>query len=106
LRPAIAEATRRLDDVAGDLSFAVCQRLKPAYCSTLTAALQAISDLSAALDRAAAIRSAIHDKGYRVSDIVLPNGLPPAARALGDPANVGSSQAWFWRKMLTEHGII
>ena len=106
LRPAIAEATRRLDDVHGDLSLAACQKVQPQYATALRAALQAMIDVNAALEAAGAVRPMLRARGYSVLDTQLPSGFAPAATALGDLAAVGASQSWFWKNMPTDHGLI
>ena len=106
LRPAIAETTRRLDDMHGDLSLAACQKVQPQYATALRAALQAMIDLNAALEAAGAVRPMLRARGYSVLDTQLPSGFAPAATALGDLAAVGASQSWFWKKMPTDHGLI
>jgi hypothetical protein len=63
-------------------------------------------DLAAALDAASAVRAQLRAAGYTPLEGILPSGLPPAATGLGSPDAVGSSQAWFGRKMLTEHGLL
>jgi hypothetical protein len=106
LRPAIGEATRKLDEVHGDLSFPLCQRLKPQYGAALVAALYAMEDLSAALDAAAAIRARVRAGGYAPLSTVLPDTIPVAALQLGNPAAVGMSQAAFFKKILQEAGLL
>jgi hypothetical protein len=106
LVPAIVAATQRLDEIHAELSYQVCQKLRGEYSTTLAVALEAMSTLANALDTAAAIRARVRAAGYTPSEIVLPSGLPPAARHLGSPDAAGASQAWYWRKMLTEHGLL
>jgi hypothetical protein len=106
LVPAIVAAMQRLDEIHAELSYRACQKLRSDYAATLAVALEAMSTLANAVDTAAAIRARVRAAGYTPSEIVLPSGLPPAARHLGSPDAAGASQAWFWRKMLSEHGLL
>ena len=89
LRPAIAETTRRLDDMHGDLSLAACQKVQPQYATTLRAALQAMIDDNAALEAAGAVRPMLRARGYSVLDTQLPSenrcliGAPDHERTRG-----------------------
>ena len=106
LRPAIVAATAQLDDIAGNLSFAASEKLRPHYTAAVKAALQAMTDLAAALDTLAALRNRLRERGYTPSEGRLPSGIPSAATALGSPSAVGASQAWFWLDHMQRHGVI
>lgn len=106
LVPAIREATARLDQVSGELSFAASGKLRPAYIAAVKAALQGMRDVAAALDMLGAVRARLRESGYSPSESLLPSGVPRAATALGSPDAVGSSQAAIWRAYLETHGLI
>jgi hypothetical protein len=106
LRPAIVELTARLDDLRGDLSLNECEKLRAQHNAALIAALHAIEDLVAALDVAAGIRARVRTAGYVPLGTVLPAIAPPAVFALGDPANVGASQSWYFKRSLERLGIL
>jgi hypothetical protein len=106
LLPAIREATARLDQVASDLSFAASEKLRPIYAAAAKAALQAMTELSAALDMLGAVRARLRECGYTPSEGILPSCVPQAATILGSPDAVGSAQAWFWKDHLQRHGLI
>jgi len=79
LRPALIEAHARLDEVHCNLSLAACEKLRPHYTVALRAALQAMTDLAAALDAASAVRAQLRAAGYTPLETILPSGLPQAA---------------------------
>jgi hypothetical protein len=106
LRPAIRAATAELDAVAADLSFAASEKLRPHYAAAVKAALEAMTDLAAAVDTLGAIRARLRERGYTPSEGILPSGLPRAVIALGSPDAIGASQAWVWRDMMHRHGLI
>jgi hypothetical protein len=106
LLPAIRQAAGKLDQVAGDLSFAASDRMRPAYIAAVKAALQAMSDLAAALDMLGAVRARLRELGYMPAEGILPSGAPRAAQALGSPDATGSSQAAIWREHLQRHGLL
>jgi hypothetical protein len=106
LLPAIREQTARLDQVASDLSLAASEKMRPAYIAAVKAALQAMSDLAAALDTLGAVRARLRELGYSPAEGILPSGVPQAATALGSPDATGASQAAIWREHLQRHGLI
>ena len=106
LRPALVEAHARLDQVHGDLSLAASEKMRPHYVAAVKAALQAMTDLAAALDTLGAVRAKLRECGYTPSEGILPSGLPQAATALSAPDAVGASQAWYWKDHLARHGLI
>ena len=106
LLPAIRDATARLDQVHGDLSFAASEKMLPAYIAAAKFALQAMSDLAAALDMLGAVRAKLREAGYTPAEGILPSGVPQAATVLGSPDATGTSQAWYWQQHLVRHGLI
>jgi hypothetical protein len=106
LLPAIREATAKLDEVAGELSFAASEKLRPLYVAAVKSALHAMQDLSAALDILGGLRARLRECGYTPAEGILPSGVPQAATVLGSPDAVGSSQAAIWRRHLQHHGLI
>jgi hypothetical protein len=93
LRDAIAAATGRLDEVVIDLSFAASQKVQAQHRAAFAATLQALADLNASLDAAAAIRARLRSLGYVPSGVLLPALEPFGAAALGDPRIMGT-EAW------------
>ena len=105
LLPAIRQATTKLDEVAGDLSFAASEKMRPVYIAAVKAALGACSELAVALDMLGGIRARLRELGYVPAEGILPSGVPQAATVLGSP-DATSSQAAFWREHLRRHGVI
>jgi hypothetical protein len=106
LRPAIRAATAELDAVAADLSFAASEKVRPHYTAAVKAALQAMTDLAAALDTLGAVRAHLRERGYTPSEGILPSGVPHSAILLGSPAAIGNSQAWVWQDLMRRHGLV
>jgi hypothetical protein len=106
LRQGISLATRRLDEVAKDLSFTASQKLQPLHNAALLAVLQAIDDLAAALDAAASIRAALRARGFSPSSVLIPELAPQEAVMIGRSTNVGASPAWYFRRELERLGAL
>jgi hypothetical protein len=106
LRQAITAKTRALDEIAGSLSYAESEKLKPEFDRIMREALAGMERLHGTFAAAAQLASRLHRAGYRPSPILLSDLAPPAAALLGDPAAVGVSQAWYFKRALEQRGII
>ncbi len=106
LRPAIAAQTAVVDEIRGDLDLVACNAMRAQNDAALRALLTAVENAYAAIAASAAIGNLLRSKGYRPLADVLPAIYPPAIVALGDPDNVGRSQAALFKETLRKHGII
>jgi hypothetical protein len=106
MRAAIGEKTRELDRVTADLSFEASRDCKRAFDEQMRVALSAMEQLARAFTAAAYIAHRLRRAGYRPSAVLLPDLIPEGAMRLGDPAAVGFSEAWRFRRALEERGII
>jgi hypothetical protein len=69
-------------------------------------ALAAMEQLGQAFTRAAYLAHPLRRAGYRPSAVLLPDLIPEGAARLGDPAAIGFSESWRFRRALEERGII
>jgi hypothetical protein len=97
--PVLAEAQAKLDDLAGKLSFEMCQRLRSRHDDCLRAALQAMTELHGAISDAMALQAELRGAGYHPTSYALPLPIPHAAAILGDPGNFSSPAAAFKRQL-------
>ena len=74
--------------------------------AALRALLTAVENAYAAIAASASIGNLLRSKGYRPLADILPAIYPPALVALGDPDNVGRSQAALFKEALRNRGII
>jgi hypothetical protein len=105
LRPALMELGNQLADLRGDLSYAVCQKLRPLHLDALREVLACIENLNVAVRVATGIRARVREAGYDPLEGVLPSAAaPPAAFVLGD--RVDQKQTWMWLRQLEIHSGI
>jgi hypothetical protein len=106
MRAAIGEKTRELDALVADLSFEASRDCKRAFDEQMRVALSAMEQLAKAFTAAGYIAHRLRRAGYRPSAVLLPDLIPEGAMRLGDPAAVGFSEAWRFRRALEERGIV
>ncbi len=106
LRPAIAAQTAVVDEIRGDLDLVACNQMRAQNDAALRALLTAVENAYAAIAASASIGNLLRSKGYRPLADILPAIYPPALVALGDPDNVGRSQAALFKEALRNRGII
>ncbi len=92
LRAAIIELTAKLEAIARDLSYDQSARLQPLHNTALLGALQALDQLSEALDQAAAVRARLRAAGYGPSPVLLPQLEPEGAALLGHSSAIGMTR--------------
>jgi hypothetical protein len=101
LRPAIRQLSEQLDALRGDLSWSICQKLRPEYIEALRAVRRAIEDMNTAAQVAAGIRAKIKAAGFDSLEAALPSGLPPACAVLGNGRD--GLQVQRWLQYMEEH---
>ncbi len=105
LTQGIFAAKARLEEIRGELSFAVCARFRKEHDANMRAAFSAATELFNALERNRVLRGRIEGAGYQLLDGAMPIHIFPAATLLGDPkvSNYPAGQFGTW---LEERGII
>jgi hypothetical protein len=106
LRPAIAEAQARLDEVCRDESYKASLRFKPLYEQHLVAIFRCVEELAAALDAGGAVIGRLYELHYRPNSSVSANIVPPAVGAIGSPQAAYASPAWYFRRELEQRGLL
>jgi hypothetical protein len=106
LRAAIIVAHAELDEVSRDLSYEAEQRDAAEFSGAMRGALKAMYDLHAAFRQIDEMAARRIRAGYRVLSHMSGDLLPQAVVTLGDPDAVASSEAWRFKRRLTERGIV
>jgi hypothetical protein len=106
LRPAICEATAKLDEVCRDLNYEASLLFKPLHEQALVGIFRAVEELHAALAVDDAVIARLRALHYTPSSSVLANIVPIAAAAIGSPDAAFSSPSWYFRRELEERGLL
>lgn len=106
LRAAIIKHNERVAEARAEASYKACLAVREHHQAALREVLRSSEDLAVAVRAIAGLHVHLIRLGYEINTSALPCRLPPAALALGDPHQVGVSQAWQFAEGLRKDGII